>query len=122
MVKRILPLVIAVILGILARVLIEPHGPDQEPWDNPIYWQLAYPAICIGCAVLGFFFSRNAWAYGFLAMGIQGLPAILANLDAELVGVSIILLAVLSVPPVLAGLLGSWLQRRYGSRSLSDGT
>lgn len=113
--KKFLPFAIALILGILAWVLVEPYGPNQAHWDNPSYWRFAYPAICIGCGVLGFFFVKHAWSYGFIAMGVQGLPPILANLDAELVGVSIMLLAVMSIPPALAGLLGSWIQRRYGS-------
>ena len=114
--KRIVPFALTLILGILSWFLVEPYGPNQEHWDNPIYLQLAYPAICIGCAVLGFFFSRNAWAYGFLAMGIQGLRPILANLNAELIGVSIFLLVILSIPPVLTGLLGSWIRSRYGAK------
>ena len=100
------------VIGAAALILIEPHGPDQEHWDNPIYWRFAYPAICIGCGALGFFFRKYAWAYGLIAVWIQGLPAIVANHGAEFIAVSIFLLGLVSIPAVLAGLLGAWVGRR----------
>ena len=118
MIKKLLPFLLALGLGGLAWFLIEPHGPDQEPWDNPMYWRLAYPVICVGCAVLGFLYSRHASVYGFLAMSVQALPPILGNLDAELVGVSVLSLIILSIPPALTGLLGAWVKRQLGSESL----
>ena len=113
--KKFLPFILALGLGVLAWLLIEPYGPDQEHWDNPAYWRFAYPAICVGCAVLGFLFPRNASVYGFMAMSVQALPPILANLDAELVGTSILMLIALSIPPALTGLFGAWIKRRFSS-------
>ncbi len=115
-VMKFLPFFIALAFGAIAWFLVEPAGVDREHWDNPIYWQIAYPAICLGCGFLGYLFQKQAWVYGFAAMGIQGLPQILTNLDAELIVVSIMMLAVLSLPPTLAALFGSWIKRHYSSR------
>lgn len=112
MIKKTLPFLLALALGILSWHLIAPFGADQEAWDNPLYWRLAYPVICLGCALLGYFFYNNAWAYGLLAMGIQGIPPILTHFEAELIAVSVIALLLLCIPPVLAGLLGAWIRRR----------
>lgn len=111
--KSIVPVLIAAGLGALSWLLVEPAGVDQEHWDNPLYWRYAYTGICLGCAVLGYFFSRLAWTYGIVAVWVQGLPLLLANLDAELLAVSAAMLALISVPPALAGVIGAGLGRRF---------
>jgi hypothetical protein len=115
-IKRYIPYVIAAGIGLLALLLIAPAGPDQEHWDNPIYWTFAYPAICITCAALGYLFPPNAWTYGFIATWAQALPALITSLDAELFAVSIYLLGFVSTLPALAGFLGGWIGRRYPTR------
>ncbi len=112
--KVVIPILIAAALGAAAYLLIEPYGIDQEHWDNPLFWRYAYPGICIGCVVLGFYFPVYAWLYGVVSIWVQGLPIILGNINAELVGVSIVLLGVISIPPALAGLLGAYIGKRRG--------
>ena len=110
--RIIIPIGLAALCGFLALTLVEPYGPDREHWDNPIFWKYAYSGICVACAALGFFYPKHAWTYGVAAMGVQGLPALLANLDAELIAVSLAVLAAISVPPALAGVVGAWATRR----------
>lgn len=111
----VIPILLAAAAGGLALLLIQPVGADQEHWDNPAFWTIAYPILCAVCGILGYWFRRSAWIYGFIAIGIQGLPVILVNLDAELVGVSIISLVVISIPPSITGMVGAWIGRKYGS-------
>ena len=112
--KIAIPVLIAAVFGALAYFLIEPYGADQEHWDNPLFWRYAYTGICIGCVVLGFYFPAHAWLYGIVSIWVQGLPVILGNLNAELIGVSIFLLGIISIPPALAGLLGAFIGKRRG--------
>ena len=114
--KKAIPFILALSLGLLALILIEPFGPDNEHWDNPVYWHFAYPAICIACGVLGFFLHRLAWSYGPIVICAQGLPSVLINLDAELIVVSITMLVILSFPPLLTGLAGSWVYSHFDGR------
>ena len=117
MIKKLLPHAIAIAIGITIWFLVEPYGPNQEHWDNPIYWKFVYPAICIACILLGFVFSNKSWIYGLLIIVAQALPAMIKNLDAELIGVSFILLLIISIPPGLSGLIGSYIRSRYNSRN-----
>ena len=116
MIKRYLPYAIAAGIGLVALMLVDPAGPDHEHWDNPVYWPYVYPAICVLCGVLGYFFPSNAWTYGFITTWAQAIPALITGLDAELFAVSIYLLGFVSALPALAGFLGGWTGRRYTSR------
>lgn len=118
--KSVFPILLAASLGALAWLLVEPAGVDQEHWDNPLYWRYAYSATCLGCAALGYFFPRHAWMYGIVAVWIQGLPVLLFNLHAELIVVSIAMLAIVSVPPALAGVIGAYLGGRFAHHRMQS--
>ena len=113
MAKHLIPWLLAIIIGVLLLYLVEPYGPNQEHWDNPIYWQFAYPLTCIACIALGYFFPKNSWLYGILIVLIQALPAVITNPGSELIAVSIIALLFISVPPMLSGIFGAWMQKRF---------
>ncbi len=111
--KTLIPYILVALLGLLVLVGVEPSPPNNEHWDNPIYWYYAYPFLCVACGGLGYFFPKNSWSYGFIAMWVQAIPALVENINAELIGVSVLLLLLLCLPPALSGILGGWIKRRH---------
>lgn len=79
----------------------------KEPWDGPYYWSVAYPASIAMALALGLVFRRRAWITG-PGLTFAQLPIIVANTGIGLFLVfAAALLALLSVPLILAAKLTS---------------
>ena len=87
----------------------------REAWDTPAYWSLWYPLALLICAALGFFFPVRPWRWPLAVLLVQ-LPvmAFIADGDAGLLPLGIILLIVLSVPAMLAAAIGMVVASRRG--------
>lgn len=109
--KRLIPFAMAAAIG--AIVVLALHSSElPEHWDHPLYWPVAYPSMCLSCAVLGFSFPAHAWAHGFVMIWVQGAYTVATNLHAELIGVTFIILLFISLPVSLCGVVGSSIRRR----------
>ena len=104
---------IAVGLGLASWVVTAAVVGKREAWDDPAWFMYALPALFVALVVLGFFFPRNSSLYGPLAMSGQTLALLFsAKGGLSLLPVGLVLMAVMSLPFVLAGLLGALIRTR----------
>ncbi len=83
----------------------------REPWDAPEFWSQGYPLAIALAAALGALWPGRSWVWGVVVMGMM-VPVMAWNgsgLSLLLPGA--VVLAVLSLPPSLAGLLAGRLRR-----------
>jgi len=89
----------------------------REPWDDPTYWSVVYPATIIVSGLLGFFFSNRSWRWPlalfcgqFLAMTIR------AGELGNLWPLGLLVFLVMSVPGIAIAKLGEWLNGKISPR------
>jgi len=110
-----LPSVLAAVAGaaIWTATMILAGG--REPWDTGLYWTAAYPLAVTVSAVLGYLSPRKPWRWAVILMLMQLLVMFAAGSDLSLLPLGLAVLAVLSAPPALAGVLAAKL-RNYSVR------
>ncbi|MEO8455326.1 MAG: hypothetical protein ABI454_09210 [Sphingomicrobium sp.] len=88
----------------------------REPWDAPSYWTLWYPAAVVAAAALGYFFPRRSWRWPVVLMLMQ-LPVMMfvTGSDASLLPLGAALLLALSIPGMMAAMMGAAVARRFRS-------
>ena len=86
----------------------------REPWDANTYWTVSYPLAIFGSAVLGFLFPQRAWRWAATLMLMQFVVMITMGSGLGLWPLGLIVLAILTAPAALAGVLAARL-RRLGS-------
>jgi hypothetical protein len=87
-------------------------GHRIEPWDDPAYWSVGYPAAVVVSGVLGFFFPEQAWRWGAALVFSQAIVMTARGAGFSLLPMGLILLGILSLPPAGAAMLAAWLRRR----------
>ena len=88
----------------------------REPWDSEAYWTLYLPLAVFLAFAFGMLFPDRPWRWALAVMLMQ-LPVMLAGGSGlGLLPLGIMLLLVLSLPAILAAMLGAglrgWLVRR----------
>jgi hypothetical protein len=108
------PWALALALGIVLWFLALLGTGQREPWDSPVYWQLAYPLALLGGAGLGWAFPLKAWRWPFAVFLGQFLGAWLRNGEiGNLWPLALGWFAILALPGVpLAWLAARWRSRR----------
>lgn len=87
-------------------------GHRIEPWDDPAYWSVGYPAAVAVAGVLGFVFPERAWRWGAVVMFSQVIVMTARGAGLSLLPMGLILLAILSLPPAGAAMLAARMRRR----------
>ena len=110
-------LVIAAIVGVLVWRVTSTFSGIEEAWDAPVYWSVGYPFLAVVCFVLGWFARRRAWAFGLIAMVAQSLPMLVPLPDdLSLYPLGLVMLGIVSIPLMIAGLLGSKAKQTFGNQ------
>ncbi len=79
----------------------------NEPWDGRYYWSAAYPGSMVIAVALGLVWRRRGWITG-LSLTFAQLPIILVNTGVgPLAFFGVAILAILSVPVILAAAMTS---------------
>ena len=112
--NSVLPYILSALSGLGLWALTAVATGKHEPWDASSYWTVSYPLAIIGSAILGFFFPQKPWRWAVSLMLMQ-LVVIATGSDLSLLPLGLVMLAVLSVPPALAGVLAAAL-RGYSTR------
>jgi len=107
-----LPYALAGVCGIILWTVTAAVGGRSEPWDTEIYWSVSYPLSVAASAVLGYLFPKRAWRWAVVLTFTQGAVMLLGGSGLGLLPLGLVLLAILSVPPVLAATLAA----RAGAR------
>ena len=94
----------------------------REPWDAETYWTVSYPLAVFGSAILGFLFPERAWRWAAMLMLMQFVVMIAMGSGLGLWPLSLIVLAVLTAPAALAGVLAARLRRSglFGAQPADD--
>jgi hypothetical protein len=108
---------ISVLTGMVLWFAAMTSSRTREPWDDPAYWSLAYPAAIVACGLLGFFFSNRPWRWPLALFCGQFLAMILrAGALGNLWPLGLLLFLVLSVPGIAIAKLGARLNARIAIR------
>jgi hypothetical protein len=105
-----LPCILSALSGLGLWALTAAATGKHEPWDASSYWIVSYPLAIIGSAILGFFFPQKPWRWAASLMLMQLVVMIATGSDLSLLPLGLVMLAVLSVPPALAGMLAAKLR------------
>jgi len=95
---------------------------QREPWDASSYWTVSYPLAILCSALLGLLFPERAWRWAAILMLMQFVVMIAMGSDLGLLPLGLIVLAILSAPAALAGVLTARLRRSalFGSKPAND--
>jgi hypothetical protein len=114
-----LPFLLAVVIGASLWLAVSFVSGRREAWDSAGYWALGYPLSIVACAYLGYSYPVRSWRWALLLFQAQFLAGCLrAGEVGNLWPLGIALFAIMSLPGVLAAMLGAWWRRR--SRGAGD--
>jgi len=108
--NSVLPYILSALSGLGLWALTAAATGKHEPWDASSYWTVSYPLAIIGSAILGFFFPQKPWRWAVSLMLMQLVVMIATGSGLSLLPLGLVMLAVLSVPPALAGVLAGKLR------------
>ena len=81
---------------------------EREPWDAPVYWQVAYPAALAVGTLLAFLFPQRAWRWVIMLFGAQFLTMCLVNGElGSLSPIGLIAFGVIALPGIVLAKLAS---------------
>ena len=90
-------------------------GGRAEPWDAEIYWSVGYPLSLALSLLFGAAFPERPWRWP-LGLTFAQLPVMVAaGSGLNLLPLGLVLLAILSLPAMLAAKLGAALGRRVSA-------
>ena len=126
MLKKMMPRKTAVIssflvlTGLAVWLLCGHISHRREAWDAGIYWRFGMPAMMLAGAAAGFLAPRRSWRWGLLVTAPQPLALFIQNPTGSMLPLGLVVFLFLSLPCVLAALLGSYL-RKLASKDKSAG-
>jgi hypothetical protein len=101
----------AALAGLVLWLLIPGASGQREPWDAPEFWSQGYPVAVGLSALLGLVWPLRSWVWGFIVMAMMAPVMALNGSDLSLLPLGLVALALLAVPPSLAGLIAGRLRR-----------
>ena len=85
----------------------------REPWDDSVYWTLAYPAAIGVVALLAYRYPDRPWRWALILFEAQFFAMCAANGElGNLWPLGMLLFAVIALPAILAAWLAAWLGQR----------
>jgi len=106
----ILAYVLSAAMGVALWIMVAMVTGNREPWDANVYWTGAYPLAVIGSAFLGYLFPEKAWRWAAVVMLMQLVVMTIRGSDLSLWPLALIVLAILTIPPALVGMLAAKLR------------
>lgn len=103
--------------GFAIWVVISIASGKDEAWDSPIYAMAGLPMLAIGSAILGWIYSTVlGWRCGAFVMAGHALAMLMTGWNSGM-GFSLfpmigILMAIMSLPLLLASAIGAFLKRK----------
>jgi hypothetical protein len=108
------PYAASALAGLVVCLAIVIATGANEAWDSPVYFSVGIPVMCVAVFAISYLFPVRPWRW-VLAMAVgQVAAALLGGSSLSLWPLALVSMAVLSLPPLLAGLVASWLARRHG--------
>jgi hypothetical protein len=98
-------------IGLAVWLLVCAVSDRREAWDSGLYWLYGLPLMSLAGGAAGFLAPARSWRWGLLVTAPQPLVLFIQNPSGSMLPLGLILFLVLSLPCVLAALLGSWICR-----------
>jgi hypothetical protein len=83
-----------------------------EPWDAPIYWTVSYPLAIALSGLLGYAFPQRPWRWAVAVIFVQMAVMVIGGSGFGLLPLGLILLGILSLPPVALAYVAAKLRLR----------
>ncbi|HEX5340270.1 MAG TPA: hypothetical protein VFX47_05270 [Gammaproteobacteria bacterium] len=106
------PFLAAALAGLVVCLIITVITGRKEAWDSAAYFSIGIPVMCLLIFVISYLFPVRIWRW-VLCMAIgQSVAMLLGGGSLSLWPLSIIVLAILSIPQWLSGFVASKLVKR----------
>lgn len=102
---------LSIIAGMSLWFWVSLASGKREPWDDAVYWTVAYPVAIVLAGILGFSFPERPWRWALTLFLAQFAAMTIRNGElGNLWPMGLMLLVVLSVPGMALGQFASWLR------------
>ncbi|MBX3302602.1 MAG: hypothetical protein KF693_10340 [Nitrospira sp.] len=110
--NRALPFAVSAAAGLAVCLAISLATDRKEAWDSGVYFSVGIPVMCAVIFAIGYRFPHRPWRWAMsMAVG-QTIAMLFAGNSLSLWPLSLVAMAVLSVPQFVAGLVASKLATR----------
>ena len=106
------PYGLAAAAGVVVWVSITLISGRREAWDSALYWRYGMPLLIAASGWLGWRFPARAWRWPLAAFAAQAASLFVIRPGGGLLPLGLLAFLILSLPCVLAALLGAWIRRR----------
>ena len=103
--------VLAATLGLTLWSATSWVGMRPEPWDNPLFWSVAYPTSLLASLGLGILFPDRPWRWAAALIFAQLPVLLLAGSGLTLLPLGMVALGVLTLPAALIATIGARARR-----------
>lgn|SRR5690554_704255 len=103
---------LAALSGAVIWVALAALGGRVEAWDSPLYFPVGMPVALLAAGLFGAAAPKRAWRWGGWLMVGEAVALLLTTGPGALLPLGLVLFAVLSLPCMVAALIGAWLGRR----------
>ena len=98
--------------GAAIWILIALATGQREAWDSGLYFTLGIPAVCLVALIFAYHAPARPWRWGVLPMVGQLAWMVLSQGVGNMLPLGVIIFAILSIPPVVAALIGAFIAIR----------
>ena len=110
--KHAVPFALSAVAGLAVCLAITFATGKKEAWDSNLYFTVGIPAMCVLAFAIGYVFPVKAWRWAVgIALG-QSIALLLGGGSLSLWPLTIVAMTILSLPQLVAALVGSGLARR----------
>jgi peptidoglycan/LPS O-acetylase OafA/YrhL len=114
--SSLLPSALPLFIGAADWELARRLGGRREAWDDPLFWQLAYPLLLVAALLMGMVWRDRPWRWAaWLIAGQIAWSLALAFVQGgipNLLPLGLAMFALLGIPCVLAAYAGRWIGKR----------
>lgn len=105
---------IALGIGAIIWIVFKVIAQTKDPTELLSYWQIGYPISIVLSGLMGIFFPNRPWRWGINIIFVQlFIGAITTKGDLNLLPPGIVFFALLSVPCIISGYIGSVVSKRF---------
>lgn len=110
--KDALPYTIALGAGLATCLAITLVSGRKEAWDSALYFTAGIPAMCAVAFALGYAFPAKAWRWALAIAVGQSIAMAFGGGSLSLWPLAVVAMTILSVPQLVAALVGA----RFGRK------
>lgn len=110
--NRFFPYAATAVCGLVVYLAITVATGENEAWDDGSYYLVGIPFMCIVVFIIGYLFPIKPWRWALSMACGQVIGALLHGSSLHLLPLAMIFMAIISIPQLIAALIGSKLARK----------